>query len=190
MDSIGSPRFRVETGTRLSSIAAILAALLLVALFAAPWLVSRGVLKDLFFVLTLIALAQYWNLLAGYAGIISIGQQAYAGFGGYLMFAMTAFAGIDPVPAIVLAGVLGAIVAMPTALLVFRLSGGLSRRRHLGRGRSVPARVRADQEPRRRDGRVAADGGHERGPVGAFCRRGHGGCARPPRETVSPTGWP
>jgi branched-chain amino acid transport system permease protein len=116
-------RFRIETGTRLSLVAAGLAGLLLVALFAAPFLVSRGVLKDLFFVLTLIALAQYWNLLAGYAGIISIGQQAFVGFGGYMMFAMTAFAGVDPLPAIVLAGVLGALIAIPTARLVFRLNG-------------------------------------------------------------------
>ena len=117
------PRFHVETGTRLSRIAAIGAAILLLALLAAPFMVGRGALKDLFFVLTLVALAQYWNLLAGYAGIISIGQQAYVGFGGYAMFALTAFLGVDPVPAIALSGVLGALVAVPTARLVFRLSG-------------------------------------------------------------------
>jgi len=117
------PRFRVEIGTRLSLVAALLAALVLATLFAAPFLVGRGVLKDLFFVLTLVALAQYWNLLAGYAGIISIGQQAYVGFGGYMMFALTAFAGLDPAPAIVLAGALGALIAIPTARLVFRLEG-------------------------------------------------------------------
>jgi branched-chain amino acid transport system permease protein len=124
MTAIFAPaRFRVETGSRLSLVAAFAAALLLVALFAAPFLVSRGVLQDLFFVLTLVALAQYWNLLAGYAGIISIGQQAYVGFGGYMMFALTTFAGIDPVPAIILAGALGALISIPTARLVFRLNG-------------------------------------------------------------------
>ncbi len=116
-------RFRVETGTRLSVVAAFLAALVLAALFAAPFVVSRGVLKDLFFVLTLVALAQCWNLLAGYAGIISIGQQAYVGFGGYMMFALTAFAGVDPIPAIFLAGALGALIAIPTARIIFRLRG-------------------------------------------------------------------
>ena len=118
-----APRFRVETGTRLSRIAAIVALLVLAALFAAPFVVNRGALNDLFFVLTLVALAQYWNLLAGYAGILSIGQQAYVGFGGYIMFSLTAFAGVDPLAAIPLAGILGAIVAIPTARLVFRLSG-------------------------------------------------------------------
>ena len=32
---------------------------------------------------TLLALAQMWNLLAGYAGLVSIGQQAFVGLGGY-----------------------------------------------------------------------------------------------------------
>jgi len=118
-----SSRFRVATGTRLSFVAAWSAVLALAALCAAPFFVGRGALQDLFFVLTLVALAQYWNLLAGYAGIISIGQQAFVGFGGYMMFALTAFAGLDPVPAIGLAGVLGGLIAVPTARVVFRLNG-------------------------------------------------------------------
>ena len=54
-------------------------------------------LQDLFFVLTMLSLAQFWNLLAGYAGIISVGQQAFVGLGGYLLFALTILAGLDPV---------------------------------------------------------------------------------------------
>ena len=33
--------------------------------------------------LTLLAMAQMWNLLAGYAGLVSIGQQAFIGLGAY-----------------------------------------------------------------------------------------------------------
>ena len=118
-----SSRFQVRTGTRASQLTGFVGALVVAGLLAAPFYVSRGALKDLFFVLTLIALAQFWNLLAGYAGIISIGQQAYVGFGGYMLFALTAFAGIDPVPAVLLAGVLGGLIAIPVARLVFRLGG-------------------------------------------------------------------
>ena len=32
------------------------------------------------------ALASAWNLLAGYAGLVSVGQHAYVGLGGYLLF--------------------------------------------------------------------------------------------------------
>ncbi len=97
---------------------------------------SRGTLQDLFFVLTLVTLAQYWNLLAGYAGILSIGQQAYVGLGGYMLFALTMFAGLDPVPAILVAGLIGAVVAVPLARLLFRLSGA-----YLGVGAWVLAEV-------------------------------------------------
>jgi branched-chain amino acid transport system permease protein len=37
----------------------------------------------------MLALAQCWNLLAGYAGLISVGQQAFVGLGGYILFALT-----------------------------------------------------------------------------------------------------
>ena len=117
------PRFQMKTGARSALAPAALGLVILAALFAAPFFASRATLRDLFFVLTLIALAQFWNLLAGYAGIISIGQQAYVGFGGYMLFALTSFAGIDPVAAIVLAGALGGLIAVPTARLVFRLAG-------------------------------------------------------------------
>ncbi|MDH3194684.1 MAG: branched-chain amino acid ABC transporter permease, partial [Hyphomicrobiales bacterium] len=72
---------------------------------------------------TYLALASLWNLLAGYAGLVSVGQQAYVGFGGYMLFALAMFGGINPLFAIPLAGVLGAIIAAPVALLVFRLQG-------------------------------------------------------------------
>ena len=69
-----------------------------------PAFASRDLINDLIFVFTMLALAQYWNLLAGYAGLVSVGQQAFVGLGGYLLFALTVHAGIDPLAAIVLAG--------------------------------------------------------------------------------------
>ena len=46
-----------------------------------------------------------WNLLAGYAGLVSVGQQAFVGLGGYLLFALAILAGVPPLLAIPLAGV-------------------------------------------------------------------------------------
>jgi branched-chain amino acid transport system permease protein len=120
---MSSSRFEIRTATKTSVATLVLGAVILALLFAAPFLASRAALRDLFYVLTLIALAQFWNLLAGYAGIISIGQQAYVGFGGYMLFALTSFAGVDPVAAILLAAGLGGLIAVPAARLVFRLSG-------------------------------------------------------------------
>ena len=70
------------------------------------------------------ALASLWNLLAGYAGLVSVGQQAYVGLGAYVLFARdhagSACIRCSPIP---LAGVVGAIVALPVAGLIFRLRG-------------------------------------------------------------------
>jgi branched-chain amino acid transport system permease protein len=62
-------------------------------------------------------------LLAGYAGLVSVGQQAYVGLGAYILFAFAILAGLSPLWAIPLAGIIAAIAAMPVAGLVFRLRG-------------------------------------------------------------------
>ncbi|MBN9219850.1 MAG: branched-chain amino acid ABC transporter permease [Mesorhizobium sp.] len=115
--------WKVETRTKASAISAIVAALLVLFAFAAPLFASRSVLQDLFFILTMLVLAQNWNLLAGYAGLVSVGQQAFVGFGAYAMFALVILAGLDPLAAIVLAGIASALLAVPTAFFLFRLQG-------------------------------------------------------------------
>ena len=70
-----------------------------------------------------ISLATLWNLLAGYAGLVSVGQQAYVGLGGYMLFALTMLAGLPILVALPLAAVAGAVIAMPVAALIFRLRG-------------------------------------------------------------------
>lgn len=81
-----------------------------------------GLQLGLEFAITL-TLASLWNLLAGYAGIISIGQQAFLGFGGYALFALVAFAGVPALPALVLAALLSGVLGILAAFLLFRLRG-------------------------------------------------------------------
>ena len=50
---------------------------------AAPWLVGDGGIGLLFEVLLMLAMAQLWNLLAGYTGLVSMGLQCFVGLGGY-----------------------------------------------------------------------------------------------------------
>ncbi len=115
--------WRVETRTRASTIFSIVAAIVILCALAAPLYVSRGGLRDLFFILTMLVLAQSWNLLAGYAGLVSIGQQAFVGFGGYAVFACVSLLHLDPIPAILVSGVAAALLAIPTGYFVFRLQG-------------------------------------------------------------------
>jgi branched-chain amino acid transport system permease protein len=42
--------------------------------------------------------ALMWNLLAGYGGMVSIGQQAYFGLGGYAMLVLANVTGVNPFP--------------------------------------------------------------------------------------------
>jgi branched-chain amino acid transport system permease protein len=115
--------FAVTTATRASTVTLFLAIPAIVVLLALPAFASRVLLQELFYVFTMLALAQLWNLLAGSAGLISVGQQAFVGIGAYALFAFTVVANLDPVLSIVLAGVIAGLVAVPAALIVFRLRG-------------------------------------------------------------------
>jgi branched-chain amino acid transport system permease protein len=116
-------RFTVTTATRASTVTVLLAAPAVALLFALPAFAGRVLLQELFYVFTMLALAQLWNLLAGSAGLISVGQQAFVGVGAYSLFAFAVVAGLDPVPSIFLAGAVAGFVALPAALIVFRLRG-------------------------------------------------------------------
>src|SRR5258707_7612693 len=109
-------RYRIETKARASAILA-LAGVALVLIFAVlPAFATRDLIQDLIFVFYMLALAQCWNLLAGYAGLVSVGQQAFVGLGGYLLFALTIFGGLEPLLAIPLARATAALFAMTTCL--------------------------------------------------------------------------
>ena len=115
--------FHVEHASRSSRIgtAALVVAGALLAL--APVFAGRDDLRLLSEIFAYIALASLWNLLAGYAGLVSVGQQAYVGLGGYVLFAATILAGVHPLAAVPLAGVAAAIIALPVAGMMFRLRG-------------------------------------------------------------------
>lgn len=115
--------YRVVTRTRTGSIAGIAAIALIAVGFALPALAPRDVIQDLFTILTLLTLAQLWNLLAGYGGLVSVGQQAFVGIGAYAMFAGVILWGMDPVLAIPLGGLAALVLAVPTAFFAFRLQG-------------------------------------------------------------------
>ncbi|WP_299201697.1 branched-chain amino acid ABC transporter permease [uncultured Tateyamaria sp.] len=113
----------VYRATRASRIATIVAVLALIVLAAAPWWAGRADLRLMGEIFLYLSLACLWNLMAGYAGLVSVGQQAFVGFGGYMLFALTIFGGLHPITAILLAGMLAAVLSVPIAALIFRLKG-------------------------------------------------------------------
>jgi branched-chain amino acid transport system permease protein len=113
----------VEHATRSSRVGVAVIAVALVVLALAPFWGDRQDLRLLAEIYTFVALASLWNLLAGYAGLVSVGQQAYVGLGGYLLFALVMLMGVHPIVAIFIAGPVAALVAVPVAALTFRLRG-------------------------------------------------------------------
>jgi branched-chain amino acid transport system permease protein len=109
----------VATALRLG----ICAVVIVVLAFAPSW-ATLGQLRNLVELLTLLTIAQMWNLLAGYAGLVSIGQQAYIGIGAYAFWALGDKASVHPYLAVLLAGLIAAAISVPSAALVFRLRAG------------------------------------------------------------------
>jgi branched-chain amino acid transport system permease protein len=117
------PTFHIETANSASRLSAVVICAVLLVAALLPAVASRDLIQNLIFLFYMMALAQCWNLLAGYAGLISVGQQAFVGLGGYLLFALTLPGGINPLFAIPVVGLMSAALALPTALIVFRLRG-------------------------------------------------------------------
>ena len=118
-----TPGVKVAHATPSSRIGVALFVVVFVALAAAPYWGDRQSLRLLAEIFAYVALASLWNLLAGYAGLVSVGQQAYVGLGAYLLFALTMLLDLPPLAAIPLAGLIAAIAAVPVAALIFRLRG-------------------------------------------------------------------
>ena len=95
-----------------------LAFLLSVPLWGSAYL-QRSIVEFLYF----LALAQIWNFMAGYAGMFSIGQQAWVGVGAYALIVLAQDLGLNPFWAVPVTGVIAALMALPTSWLLFRLKG-------------------------------------------------------------------
>ena len=118
------PSLSVERSTGASRVGLVLAVVVLVALVTLPRWGDPASMRRLVEFIGLLVLAQMWNLLAGYAGMISIGQQAYVGIGAYALVVLADDLAVNPFVSVPLAGIIAALVALPVAALVFRFEGG------------------------------------------------------------------
>ena len=115
--------YQVSRSTRTSHIGLAGGAIAVMLLLSVPLWASTDTMRLLIDIALTIALAAMWNFLAGYAGLMSIGQQAYVGLGGYVFFALAAKAGLPPLASVLLVGVVAALLSVPIAALLFRLRG-------------------------------------------------------------------
>jgi branched-chain amino acid transport system permease protein len=99
------------------------ALIVVVVLAAFPYIVYSGTTAIMVQGLIVLALASMWNLLAGYAGLVSVGQQAFFGLGAYFVL-IPAMHGISPFAALPIAAIGAGVVALPLWWLVSRLRTG------------------------------------------------------------------
>ena len=116
-------RIRVTSGTAVSRVSALVGLAAVVVLAFAPSYADAGLLSRLGDMFGLLALAQMWNLLAGYAGLVSIGQQGFFGLGAYALIAFVNNQGLNLYLSVLLAGLVVGLIAIPTSFLAFRLRG-------------------------------------------------------------------
>ena len=115
--------FAIERWTRSGRLAVGAAALVLLILALLPALASGLVIDKLTTLFIYILLAVMWNLLAGFAGLVSVGQQAFFGVGGYLALRLVD-AGMPPYLALVVGAAGAGLVAIPISTFALRLKGG------------------------------------------------------------------
>ena len=115
--------FRVTRSQRNVAWTGAVALIVVVVLAFFPYIVYSGttaIMVQGFIVLTL---ASMWNLLAGYAGLVSVGQQAFVGLGAYFVLIL-ALHGLSPFAALPVAAIASGIAALPLWWLVSRLRSG------------------------------------------------------------------
>lgn len=113
---------KVKTGSIVRIvILAVLAILLYV--FGLTGVFSSNVMRVLLNIALFSALGSMWNLMSGFTGMISLGQQAFIGLSGYTLCVVTSTYGLPFWIGIVLGGLFSAVLALLMSLVLFRMRG-------------------------------------------------------------------
>lgn len=113
----------IERWTPLSAAAVAALAALAVLLAFGPLFLGANAVDRLTTLFVYVILGVMWNALAGYGGLVSVGQQAFFGLGAYAAIRLASF-GVPVYAALALAGVLTGLVALAMSPFALRLRGG------------------------------------------------------------------
>ncbi|MGH6988609.1 MAG: branched-chain amino acid ABC transporter permease [Stellaceae bacterium] len=114
---------RVQRWTPLSAASTIALLVLAAVLAFAPVVLSANSIDKLTTLYIYVLLGAMWNALAGYAGLVSIGQQAFFGLGAYFAIRLS-YEGLPVYPALIVGAIGAGIAAWPISWLMLRLKGG------------------------------------------------------------------
>lgn len=101
----------------------IMGAILIIVLLTMPMFASRYMLSVCFTLFTSIALAQSWNLIGGYTGLVSLGHAAFFGIGAYATGILMTKAQFSFFPAVVCGALISTLFAVIVASPMFRFRG-------------------------------------------------------------------
>jgi branched-chain amino acid transport system permease protein len=85
---------------------------------ANPFILSVGVV-----IMSYAVLATGWNFVGGFTGYISLGHAAYSGLGGYATGLLVIHTGINPWFALLVGGLVVALIALPVGIASLRVRG-------------------------------------------------------------------
>jgi branched-chain amino acid transport system permease protein len=111
---------RVERWTPGSMIATAIGVALIVFLAVGPAFFNANVIDKLTLLFIYVILAAMWNALAGYGGLISVGQQAFFGLGAYAAVRL-ANLGLNPFLSLFVGAILVGAVSLPISTFMLRL---------------------------------------------------------------------
>jgi branched-chain amino acid transport system permease protein len=121
MSAGGALSIRRWTPLSIVSVGALAALTLLLA--AGPLFLGPNAIDRLTTLFIYIVLATMWNALAGYGGLVSVGQQAFFGLGAYAAIRLSSF-GVGVYPALLLGALFAGLVSWALSGFALRLRGG------------------------------------------------------------------
>jgi branched-chain amino acid transport system permease protein len=121
--SASAAAMTVERWTPASRTAVAAGGAAIICLAFAPLLLGAGLVDRLTALFVYVMLAAMWNALAGFGGLVSVGQQVFFGIGAYFTIRL-ADAGLDPFAAMFVAAIGVALFSLPMSLFMLRLRNG------------------------------------------------------------------
>jgi len=110
-------------GGRAALVKKIILAAIVVLLIVLPLWATQGMVNVCLLIMLYMAVGEMWNLLAGYAGLVSLGQQIFIGLGGYSLAVITEVYHLNFLFAIFIGGVVSGVFALVISQPIFKMKG-------------------------------------------------------------------
>lgn len=116
-------RLLVENRSPLINTKMLISIVLIGIFLTLPLWSSEYVISVFVLIFLYMSLGQMWNLLAGYTGLVSLGQQIFIGLGGYSLAVITVLYHLPIALGIIVGGVISILFALIISQPIFKMRG-------------------------------------------------------------------